>query len=86
MSWKPSAEEWDERKKDGVTINGDLIVKGTLTFDGGNAQSVGGTIYCDRISGVSNSAVSNVVKEGYVEHVNELVPGYAQIPYSRLCP
>jgi len=67
--------------KGGVTIKGDLIVKGDLSFeDNGKPDSVGGTIYCDRIHGVGNSAVSNVVKEGYIEHVDELVPGYVEIP------
>ena len=67
--------------KSNVTIKGDLVVEGTLSFeDGGKPTSVGGKIYCDVIKGVSNAAKENVVKEGFIEHVNELVPGYAEIP------
>ncbi len=62
--------------KNGVTIHGDLIVKGSLNFDGGNADSVMGKIYCDSVTGIAGEANKDVLKAGYQEHVNELVAGY----------
>ena len=66
--------------KNGVKIEGDLVVKGHLYFDGGSLDDITGTIYCDNVHNVASEKEADQLKPGYQEHVNELVDGYTEIP------
>ena len=62
----------------GVTIYGDLVVKGNLTFNNQNANRiVRGKIYNDSHSG--DESKTQVMKPGFTYHENELFPGYIEV-------
>ena len=63
-----------------VVIYGDLVVKGTLTFDGGNPTDIHGDIYCDNITNLAEGDRNTErLKECFIEHKNSLLPRYKEV-------